>query len=184
MSPIKPIQPIQIDKDIRNYTVVYHPYDPQYPVVFEHLRALIQAEAGPLRIEHIGSSSIPGVGGRKVIDIAVVAPEADHAKIREAIARAGFTDPPFQHYRPVQVGSIEADGESYQILVYVIAPEDPMLANWLGYRDYLRAHPEDAEAYGRVKREVLAAGQSNGEAYQRAKTPFIVELNARIQAKK
>lgn len=179
---MKPIQPIQIDKDKTKYIVDYHPYDPEFPVVFDRLRELVQGVAGPVRMEHVGSSSIPGVGGRKTIDIALPAAESEHASIREAIYGLGFADPPFQHYMPVQVGSIEHKGELYQILLYVVTPETPMLKLWLDYRNYLRTHPEDAEAYGRVKREVLAAGHNNGETYQQAKSPFIAELNARIQA--
>lgn len=117
-----------------------------------------------------------------MVDVAIVTDESEHARIRAAMERLGFGDPPFQHYQPVQIGTIENEGQVYQILLYVVTPDNPILQAWIGYRDYLRAHPEDAEAYGKVKREVLAAGHTDGESYQQAKTPFIVELNARIRA--
>lgn len=188
---MKPIQPMQVDQDKKQYVVQYHSYDPRYPAVFDRVSALIQAEAGPVRIEHVGSSAIPGVGGRKVLDIAIPAPESAHQKLREVLYRLGFADAPFPHHLPVQIGCIEdqeqrdvqSTPQTYQLLVYIVSPSEPMLRIWLEYRDYLRAHPEAAEAYGQVKREVLAAGHRDGESYQQAKTPFIVELNARIREK-
>lgn len=177
---MKPILPMHVDSDKKNYVVEYHPYDPAYPAVFARIRDLIQAEAGPVRVEHVGSSAIPGVGGRKVLDIAIPAPEAEHATLSAVLSKLGFEAAPFPHYLPVQIGCIENSGQIYQILVYIVSPDEPVLKGWLAYRNYLRSHPEEAEAYGQVKREVLAAGHTNGETYQQAKTPFIVELNQRI----
>lgn len=179
---MKPIHAMPMDADKQKYQVDYHPYDPRYPEVFARLRELIQAAAGPIRVEHVGSSSIPGVGGRRVIDLAIVAAEAEHAALRSAMRELGFEPAPFEHYLPLLIGGLAAFDQDYRILLYIVAPDAPVLGHWLRYRDYLRAHPDQAEAYGRVKREVLAAGHTQGESYQAAKTPFIVALNARIQA--
>ena len=64
------------------YVVQYHTYDPRLPDVFEKIRRLVQASAEPVSVEHVGSSSIPGLGVRNALDIAIAAPEAQQPQIR------------------------------------------------------------------------------------------------------
>ena len=129
---MKPIQGMKTATDEAPYVVQYHAYDPRLPDVFEKIRGLIQAAAGPVSVEHIGSSSIPGVGGRNVLDIAVPAAEALHPEIRRALHELGFEDAPFPHYLPLLVGQITDEGTNYQMLVYIVSPESNILAGWLG----------------------------------------------------
>ena len=56
--------------------VQYAEYDARYPVVFDRLRALVESAAPGYQLEHVGSTSVPGLGGRPIIDTALVAPES------------------------------------------------------------------------------------------------------------
>jgi GrpB-like predicted nucleotidyltransferase (UPF0157 family) len=177
---MKPIQSMKAATADAPYVVEYHTYDPRLPDVFEQIKRLIQNAAGPVSVEHVGSSSIPGVGGRNVLDIAVPAAESHHADIKKAMYTLGFEDSTFPHYLPLLVGQIVHESKSYQILVYVVSPKSPVLSGWLRFRDYMRGHPEDAQAYCIAKEEAVASGKAEGGDYQEAKNPFLASISAKL----
>ena len=162
--------------DDEPYVVQYHEYDPQLPSVFEKLKRLIESATGASGIEHVGSSSIPGVGGRNVLDVAMPVAQEDQHKVKQALLGLGFEDAPFPHYLPLLVGQLTHKGNAYPILLYVVAPEAPVLKDWIEFRDHMRAHTEAARAYDATKRDAVANGKVIGDDYQDAKTPFIVGI--------
>lgn len=159
-------------------------YDPGWPAAFDaeanHLRAVL----GPLalRIEHNGSTSIPGLSAKPIIDIQVsVASLLPIAAYDERLRTIGYVHVhhpddlvcPFFH-RPRQwphshhVHLVEAGG----------AEERRTLA----FRDYLRDQPATAREYEALKRalagKLAASGPESREAYARAKTGFIERVIA------
>jgi GrpB-like predicted nucleotidyltransferase (UPF0157 family) len=178
---MKPIEPLKTAADNAAYVVQYRAYDPRLPDVFEKIKRLIQAAAGSFSIEPVGSSSIPGLGGRNAIDIAVVAPQPKHAQVRRVLYELGFEDAPFPHFLPLLVGQIPDEGRIYQILLYVVSPDSSTLADWLKFRDHMRSHPDDAEAYDAVKRDAIAEGKAAGDDYQEAKNPFLATIAAKLK---
>ena len=179
---MKPIQSMKTATEDAPYVVEYHTYDSRLPNVFEQIKRMIQATAGPVLVEHVGSSSIPGVGGRNLLDIAVPAPESQHADIRKAMYALGFEDSAFPHYLPLLVGQLAHESTNYQILLYVVSPESPVLAGWLRFRDHMRSHSEDAQAYCTAKQEAVASGKAEGRDYQEAKNPFLTVISAKLQS--
>jgi GrpB-like predicted nucleotidyltransferase (UPF0157 family) len=177
---VKQIQSTRSVTDDTPYVVQYHAYDPRLPGVFEKVKLLIQSAAGPIPVEHIGSSSIPGIGGRNVLDIAIPAAEAKQPEIRRELYELGFEDSPFPHYLPLLVGEVAYESKNYQILLYVVAPESSVFGAWLEFRDYMRGHSEEARAYDATKREAIAKGRVKGDDYQRAKDPFLSAISAKL----
>lgn len=178
---MKPIQSLQHEPDEAPYAVHYQVYDPQLPAVFEAVKSLIWSAIGEVPVEHIGSSSIPGVGGRNVVDIAMPVAEENQPVVKQALYDLGFENSPFPHYLPLLVGQIFYEGKNYQILLYVVAPGSRVLADWMKFRDYMRRHPEEAQAYDATKREAIAQGKLLGDDYQAAKTPFINTITQKLQ---
>lgn len=162
-------------------TVHYHPYEGNLPVVFEEIKNIIRTKLPHVHVEHVGSSSIPGVGGRNVIDMAIAAQEADQVVIKNQLCDLGFQDSPFEHYLPLLVGAFDFRGKEYAILLYVVQPDSDVYQGWIMFRDHMRVHPEDAQAYDQVKRQNIAAGLGEGGRYQEAKTPFLVSMMERIE---
>lgn len=159
----------------------YQPYDPALPEVFAEIRTLILRLLPTVRVEHVGSTSVPGLGGRNVIDLAVLAPEEDHSTVRSSLQQSGFEPSPFPHYLPLLVTTAVSSGRSYPVLAYVVTPTSDVYAGWASFRDHMRTHPDDARDYDKVKQEVIAQGHTDGEAYQAAKTPFILGVVDKTQ---
>ena len=170
-------------KNLSSYsdTAEYHPYDANLPMAFNEVKRLIQEVLPDIQVEHVGSSSIPGVGGRNVIDMVIPAADPDQAAIKHHLYALGFQDSPFRHFLPLLVGVIAFQGHGYPILLYVLSPESEVYADWITFRDYMRAHAEDAQAYDTVKQQAIAAGKVEGGRYQQAKTPFLISVMAKIQ---
>jgi GrpB-like predicted nucleotidyltransferase (UPF0157 family) len=153
------------------------PYDPTWPEQFEAARAELLAALGPVvvRLEHIGSTSVPGLAAKPVIDMmASVRGLQDGRTAQGALAELGYE----------LVGAGMPDRLFYQRHagpgmathhLHVVAEDSWATRNERLLRDYLRSHREQARRYGRLKQQ-LARELGHGEAYTRAKTELIQEL--------
>ncbi len=162
-------------------TTEYHPYDSQLPQVFEDIKSLINNTIPSVPVEHIGSSSIPGVGGRNVLDIAIPALTQKHEAIRSKLKEMGFEDSPFPHYLPLLVASTTFEEKEYFILLYVVSSDNETYKNWISFRNHMRTHPDDAKEYDNTKKQVINEGYTRGDLYQNAKAPFIQKISAKIK---
>jgi GrpB-like predicted nucleotidyltransferase (UPF0157 family) len=129
-------------------TVLVVDYDPRWPEAFEELRAAIWSVVDDiaLAVEHVGSTSVPGLAAKPVIDISVVVPiEAEILPSIERLATLGY----------VHQGNLGIDGrEAFESPggrpkhhLYACPSNSVALANHLAVRDYLRTHPETARDF-------------------------------------
>lgn len=153
------------------------PYDTAWPERFESASTQILTAVGPrfLRLEHIGSTSVPGLAAKPVIDMmATVRRLQDGLAARTALAELG--------YQLVETGMPDrlffqrrdSSGASTHHL-HVVGEDTWATRNERLLRDHLREHPEQARGYGELK-EQLSRDLGSGEAYTRAKTALIQEL--------
>jgi GrpB-like predicted nucleotidyltransferase (UPF0157 family) len=163
-------------------------YDPRWPAEFAAERARIAAALGPLalRIDHNGSTSVPGLAAKPVIDIQVsVARLAPLEPFEAPLTGIGYTHmphpdddfAPFFH-RPARWPHTHH--------VHVVLAGGAEERKTLAFRDYLREHDEAAREYERLKRGLAgrfsAAGSESREAYANAKTDFVVRTTERALA--
>ncbi len=149
-------------------------YDARWPEVYEQEKRLIVAAIGPwlAGIEHIGSTSVPGLAAKPIIDIFVGVRSLDDAQHCIApLATAGyvfkpddtipgrryFNKGPQDNHRHLHM--VELGGEIWQ---------DQLL-----FRNYLRARPDMAAAYAALKRTLAETFHADREGYTDAKTHFI-----------
>ena len=178
---MKPIRDFSHGDTRAPYLVTYQVYDPEFPAVFLKIKKLIQDVAGPIVVEHFGSSSIPGLGGRGALDIAIPTPESEHSYLKQLLYGIGFQDSPFPHYLPLLVGCLNHMQRNYAILLYLVLPESKVYTDWLKFRCHMLNNPEDALAYDDVKRQTIARGDTQGEHYQEAKLPFLTAIADKLK---
>jgi len=159
------------------------PYDPAWPGEFAALRAELADILGPwvLRIDHIGSTSVPGLGAKDVIDVQVTVAELATA-IRDALVAAGFQHFPEHSHDHVPAGE-DPTPERWAKLtfnqgagrrranVHVRVAGRPNQRYALLFRDYLRAHPASRATIERIKRELARHHGDDVEAYYDIKDP-------------
>ena len=163
-------------------SIVIVDYDPGWPERFRHLGARVRAALGPLalRIDHIGSTSVPGLAAKPVLDVQVsVATLEPVAAYLPALEAAGCCWRPANDDRMKRYFR-EAAGPRTHLHVRAAGSWSEQFA--LLMRDYLRASAEEAARYAAHKRELAARLGQDRQAYTDAKSPFIWTLMARADA--
>jgi GrpB-like predicted nucleotidyltransferase (UPF0157 family) len=176
--------------------VVLVEYDANWPRVFAELRAAYASALGDLaeRIEHVGSTAVPGLAAKPIIDIDVVATTA--AALPEVIQRLSRLG--YRHNGDQGIAGREAlvrdeqsdvprDGSArawppHNLYVCVAGTRE--LRRHLLFRDWLRADPDHAAEYAALKRNLAERHRNDRDAYCLAKTDFIeaVLLRAELEA--
>ncbi|GAA1970888.1 GrpB family protein [Amycolatopsis minnesotensis] len=154
--------------------VVIVDYDDGWPALFDELRQPLAAALGTLtsRVEHVGSTSVPGLAAKPIIDMVIVLDSA--VDLDEAAARIR----PLGYERrgdsgvPGREAFSRPDGLPAHHL-YASAADGEQLARQLAFRDALRASPEKARAYATLKRELARRFHTDRAGYTDAKTSFI-----------
>lgn len=152
-------------------------YDPQWLALFERLRATIWPAVRDvaLGVEHVGSTSVPGLAAKPVIDLSVVVPtEAELAPAIERLATLGYV-----HRGNLGVEGREAFHSPHREPphhLYLCPRESLGLANHLAVRDYLRAHPDKARAYGELKKRLAGEFPDDIESYVDGKTDLLLDI--------
>jgi GrpB-like predicted nucleotidyltransferase (UPF0157 family) len=166
-------------------TIAIVDYDPTWPEQFQRLAAGLRRRLGDaaVSIDHIGSTSVPGLAAKDVIDLQVtVASLADADRLAPAFQQAGYAPTPYrQDHRPAGDTSDPGlwekrlwqspPGARRRVHVHVRVAGWPNQRYALLFRDYLRAHPRAAAAYARLKRLLVAQLGDDPEAYTDVKDP-------------
>ncbi|WP_218952100.1 GrpB family protein [Amycolatopsis anabasis] len=153
-------------------------YDPGWPERFRRERERIAGALGDraLRIDHVGSTSVPGLVAKPIIDIDVsVADVEDERGYLDALLGAGYV------LRVREPGHRMVRTVARDVHVHVCAAGSEWERRHLLFRDWLREHPKDREAYGRLKQELSARDWADMNEYAEAKGPFIAEVTARAE---
>lgn len=159
--------------------VVVVDYDPSWPATFERLRAGIWPCIRDVAtaIEHVGSTSVPGLAAKPVIDMTIVVPTG--AAMRTVIDRLAVIG--YQHRGDLGVPGREAfarpPGTPDHHLYACVAGSDG-LRNHLALRDHLRRDAMAARAYGDLKKQLSARFADDIDGYVDGKTDFILAILA------
>jgi GrpB-like predicted nucleotidyltransferase (UPF0157 family) len=154
-------------------------YDPQWPSLFEREAERIRAVLGDrvLRLEHTGSTSVPGLAAKPIIDITlIVRDSADEPSYVPPLEAAGYAlrirEPHWLEHRLLK-------GPDTDVNLHVFSEASVELDRMVGFRDWLRAHPEDRDLYERTKRELATRTWRHVQHYADAKTAVVEEIIAR-----
>jgi GrpB-like predicted nucleotidyltransferase (UPF0157 family) len=163
--------------------IVICDYNPGWPKEFESIRSDLSRvlEDLALRTDHIGSTSVPGLGAKDVIDIQITV-HALSEKLKKKLANAGYV-----HLERIISDHVPKDEDDdpklWEKLIFT-QPEGQRRANIhvrvqgnpnqkypLLFRDYLRAHPKSAQSIELIKREIAKRHADDVEAYYDIKDP-------------
>ena len=167
--------------------VTISPYDPEWPRLFAAESAQLRACLPPAlvgRIEHFGSTAVPGLAAKPVVDMLVEVPSLEVvqtviAPILTARGYEYFWRPSWQNPdRPEYAWFIKRDAGGKR--THHIHMLEPQSSEWerVLFRDYLIAHPELAEEYGALKTRIAQAFPNDRIGYAKAKTEFITRVTA------
>jgi GrpB-like predicted nucleotidyltransferase (UPF0157 family) len=157
-------------------------YDPAWPERFRREAAGIHAALGgrELSIEHIGSTSVPGLVAKPIVDILLVLDDPDdEASYLPALEAAGYVlrvrEPDFDRHRMLRT-------QLKDVHVHVYPPDSAEIERYLLFRDRLRADGADRELYAATKRRLAARDWPTMQHYAEAKTEVVEAIIARAAA--
>jgi GrpB-like predicted nucleotidyltransferase (UPF0157 family) len=163
--------------------VIITPYDPAWPEIFVRLGATLRQALGDvaLRIDHIGSTSIPGLAAKPIIDVQVSVASFEPLDAYRIpleslgwVFRSGNTDLTKRYFR-------EAPDERRTHIHVRRAGSWPQQFALL-FRDYMRVHDEDARRYSDLKHRLAQQYGEDREGYTNAKSPLLWEIMTRADA--
>ena len=163
-------------------TIFLAPYDPAWPQSYERLAQRIRAALGNriALLEHVGSTSVPGLAAKPVIDIVLaVADTRDEISYVPRLVEQGFElhirEPDWFQHRLLKSRDIASN-------VHVFPHGCEEVDRMLAFRDWLRANDRDRAAYERMKRELAARTWRHVQEYADAKTETVRAILERALA--
>lgn len=155
---------------------IFREYNPEYKKFFRAERARLKKLLGKsVKIEHVGSTAIPNLGGKGIIDILIGVPKNKIEKIRKKLEKADYLfskkastpdrlflkkDYPYkQAKRRVHIHLTVLNSEEWKEIIM--------------FRNYLKKHPELIEKYAKIKKAAVKKARGKGEIYRKQKEKFI-----------
>ena len=168
--------------------IILADYDPRWPALFEEERARLKEAIGEWAadIQHVGSTAIPGIAAKPIIDIAVhLRSLVDALKCITPLVELGYESlgefgiPGRIYFRklttqPLPGQTYGGAGRTHQIHMYERTNEQ--YEKQIVFRDFLRAHTEPAKEYESLKRQLAVRHAGDVEAYALAKSEFVLEV--------
>jgi GrpB-like predicted nucleotidyltransferase (UPF0157 family) len=188
--PIKPVRATGMTEEQIRAATIGQPqrgdaielvdYDPAWPESFAREDRRIRGTLGEraLGIEHVGSTAVPGLAAKPVIDILLVVPDStDEDAYRPALERVGYVlrirEPDWYEHRMFK-------GPDSNVNLHVFSEECPEIERMLLFREQLRTNRADRELYERKKRELARRKWKYLQNYADAKGAVVEEIIARV----
>lgn len=156
------------------------PYDTQWPVRFEREAAAVRAALGDtlITIEHVGSTSVPGLAAKPIIDMMPIVRDVREVEKRiVAMAAAGYI-PRGEFGLPGRRYFVKGSPYARLVHCHAYAADNPEAERHLAFRDYLRTHPEALNAYATLKIELARRHPDDIVAYMDGKDGLIKQIEA------
>ncbi len=152
------------------------PYDPHWPKVFQTHATIIANALGSTasRIEHVGSTSVPGLGAKPIVDILlVVADSAVETSYRTQMEQAGYQlrvrEPDFHEHRMFRT-------HERDVHIHVFSPTSPEIQRYLTFRNRLRTNCAEKQLYEQAKRKLAKEKWTDMNAYAEAKSEVVERI--------
>jgi GrpB-like predicted nucleotidyltransferase (UPF0157 family) len=171
---------------VADWPVAVVDHDPHWALAFlaeaHRLRRVLPADV--LAIEHVGSTAVPGLAAKPIIDVLLgvrrLAGAGAHVR---GLEQLGYTYlPTYEQAMPYRRLLRRREDDPPAAHIHLVERTHPFFTEHLVLRDYLRLHPDEADRYGALKRRLAAAHRDDREAYMDGKDGLLRELNQRALA--
>ncbi len=159
---------------------VFKPYSKIFPELFEKEKQRILAHVKTaLTVEHIGSTAVPDLGGKGIIDIVIAVNKANMDSISKQLQDLGYEyrptfSTPDRFYFVIYLPDSEEENRRYHI--HLTYPENNEWKELIGFRDYLRLHPAELQEYAELKKQAAFEANQEGDRYRKIKEPMFEKI--------
>ncbi len=158
-------------------------WDPRTSDVAGIVAGLVRERRPDIDVVHIGSTAVPGLPGKGIVDLAISTEPASVPGIVAVLTDLGFGPQqgpdPWPPTRPMLVGTMVRGDTTFRIHLHV-QPEPEELRRDVAFRDALRADPELTRTYAALKTEIVGGGVTEGHQYTYRKQAWIADVQHRL----
>ena len=160
---------------------VFKPYNDIFPTLFESEKKRLTPYLAPFmcKIEHGGSTAVPGLGGKGIIDIYIVSAQENLEAISQAVEKAGYSpqkriaDDLHIFHRIELPDSIDGTRRYH---IHINTPDAADYVQTMKFRDYLRSNPSEVKKYADIKVKAAEEANNDKDKYMAIKAPMIREI--------
>lgn len=159
---------------------VFKPYSNIFPELFQREKERIHPHLKDvLAIEHVGSTAVPGLGGKGIIDIAIAVNKVNMESTAKQLQDLGYEyrpnfSTPDRFYFIIYLPDPEEESRRYHI--HLTYPENSEWKELIGFRDYLKDHPEALQEYADLKKKAAQEANHVGQQYRKLKEPMFEKI--------
>ena len=156
--------------------VVCRDFDPRVAEIAREVAGLVSRHLPSARAEHVGSTAVPGCGGRGIVDLLIACPEGDLETVALLLGRLGFQQGGtalFPPHPPAYRGVLVHNGQAFLLHVHVLPAGTVEVDSIRFLRACLRADTELVRAYVQHKRAIISSGVTEAAEYCRQKAAFL-----------
>ncbi len=170
-----------MDDKYRRRIYSISPYNTACPGRFEQLRLVVGEIFREMVIEHVGSTSIPGMSGKDCVDVMVIVEDialVDDVRV-SAMEAAGFSYAGQVHSAETRMFRLMDEGRVLSN-VHVFERNSPHAIKMIRLRDYMRMRPDELQAYSKLKVELYEKFATDYKSYRTYKDEYVQELMKRV----
>jgi GrpB-like predicted nucleotidyltransferase (UPF0157 family) len=158
--------------------IVIHEYDPAWPSLFEEERTRILNALGPnaITVEHVGSTAVPGLAAKPIIDLLVGVRSLNDVRLAgvQQMQALGYTYlPEYEEWLPEELLFRKGPPGPWTHHAHVMEASNPRREEYTLLREYLREHPAVADEHANLKRRLAVASGDDIAGYRNAKRAFV-----------
>lgn len=161
---------------MKKHKYVFKKYNKDFPLIYQdeekRIKRFVMKNA---RVEHVGSSSVQELGGKGIIDVAILVPKKDVMKNLKTLVWGKYKyNPkhPGDEIRKIFLRKRVFKGKKYLVHVHLMSDEN-FFNNYLVFRDYLRKNEKERKSYEKLKKEGVKIAKGNGRNYYAHKRDFM-----------
>lgn len=158
---------------------VFREYDPHYKLFFlQEKKKILSILGDEVKIEHVGSTAIEGLGGKGILDILIGVKDGELKTSRKKLEDAGyeFRESASTAQRDFFRIDYIYKKEKRRVHIHLTKYHSKDWKEIIGFRDYLLKHPSDAVKYAKIKKEAVKEAQGDGVKYRKYKEKFITDI--------
>jgi GrpB-like predicted nucleotidyltransferase (UPF0157 family) len=158
--------------------IVIAEYDPAWPSLFEEERTRILNALGPnaITVEHVGSTAVPGLAAKPIIDLLVGVRSLNDVRLAgvQQMQALGYTYlPEYEEWLPEELLFRKGPPGPWTHHAHVMEASNPRREEYTLLREYLREHPAVADEHANLKRRLAVASGDDIAGYRNAKRAFV-----------
>lgn len=168
----------------KNQKYVFKPYSKTFPDLFKKEKDRISSFLKHASIEHVGSTAVPDLGGKGIIDIAICVPEKEMELTTEILKKIGYQYKP-AYSTPERLFLIaylpDSEEKTRVYHIHLTHPASMEYKGLIDFRDYLKNHPKAAQEYASLKKNAANIANQEGKHYRKIKEPMFKKIKEQLE---